>query len=189
MDYRKYHELSAWFTMIAGAFSSFDMQALDTGCKRLRKGDVYVEIGTQNGRSAYCADKFLLRGVNKYAVDINDAAAGPDTMSRKAFFKKYLPDWTFIHKASHLAAEDWKLPIDMIFIDADHSYEGVKLDVDSWSPFLKKNGYIYFHDADATSPGVERLVRELGKSKQYTDLVFYKDTQQNNTSMASIRKK
>lgn len=190
MDLRPYHELSEWFTgKIMGAFSAFDMQALDTGCKRLKKGSVYVEVGTQNGRSAYCADQFLPSGVKCFAVDITDAATGPDTMSRKDFFDKYLPKWKFIHKPSHEAAKGWGWTvIDMLFIDADHSYEAVKLDVESWEPMLKSGGYIYFHDADATSPGVEKLVRELGKSKDYTEMTFYKDTQKNNTSMASLRK-
>lgn len=189
-DLRPYHELEAFFVgKINGAFSAFDMQGLHTGCERLKRGDVYVEVGTQNGRSAYCADQFLPKGVKKFAVDIVDAEGNQDTMSRRDFFAEYIPDWKFIHKPSADAAKDWKLPIDMMFIDADHSYEAVKLDVDSWSPFVKSGGYIYFHDADATSPGVEQLVREMGASKFYTDMVFYRDVQDNNTSLASVRKK
>lgn len=190
MDKRNYLTLEAWFVgKIQGAFSAFDMQALDTGCQRLKKGDVYVEVGTQNGRSAYVANCFLPKGVDCTAVDIVDASAGPDTMSRKDFFDTYLPNWKFIHMSSEKASKTWNKPIDMLFIDADHSYEMVKLDVDSWSPFVKSGGYIFFHDADATSPGVEQLVREMGASKDYDEMTFYRDTQENNTSMASVRKK
>jgi cephalosporin hydroxylase len=35
---------------------------------------------------------------------------------------------------------------DMLFIDGDHSYEGVKNDFIFYSPLVKKNGYIIFHD-------------------------------------------
>lgn len=189
VDLREYHKLEAWFSgKIAGAFSAFDMAALDEGCKRLKKGDIYVEVGTQNGRSAYCAQQFLPEGVKCFAVDITDAATGPDTMSRKDFFAKYLPDWTFIHAPSAEAAKAWKLPIDMMFIDADHSYEGVKLDIESWKGFVKPGSYMYFHDADETSPGVVKAVEELAKEKGYGDLLYYKQKHQNNTSVASVKK-
>lgn len=176
---------------INGAFSWFDMAGLKTGCDRLKDGDVYVEVGTQHGRSAYVAASMLPAGVKMFCVDIFDPPSGPDTMSRKDFFKSEGLDKriTYINEPSDKAAADWDgTPIDMMFIDADHSYEGVKLDVDSWAPFVKSGGYIYFHDADDTSPGVERLVKELGASKAFTDLTFYKDTLQYRTSLASIRK-
>lgn len=36
--------------------------------------------------------------------------------------------------------------LDFLFIDGDHSYEGVKKDFDMYSPFVKKGGIIAFHD-------------------------------------------
>lgn len=36
--------------------------------------------------------------------------------------------------------------LDFLFIDGDHSYEGVKQDFEMYSPFVKKGGYIGFHD-------------------------------------------
>jgi len=36
--------------------------------------------------------------------------------------------------------------IDVLFIDGDHSYEGVKRDFNLYSPFVKENGIIAFHD-------------------------------------------
>jgi len=36
--------------------------------------------------------------------------------------------------------------IDFLFIDADHSYEGVKQDFKNYSTFVKKDGLIAFHD-------------------------------------------
>jgi len=36
--------------------------------------------------------------------------------------------------------------IDFLFIDADHSYEGVKRDFKRYSKFVKKDGLIAFHD-------------------------------------------
>jgi cephalosporin hydroxylase len=36
--------------------------------------------------------------------------------------------------------------IDFLFIDGDHTYEGVKQDFEMYSPFVKKNGIIALHD-------------------------------------------
>ena len=36
--------------------------------------------------------------------------------------------------------------VDFLFIDADHSYEGVKKDFEIYSPLVRKGGIIAFHD-------------------------------------------
>jgi cephalosporin hydroxylase len=36
--------------------------------------------------------------------------------------------------------------LDMLFIDGDHTYDGVKEDFRMYSPFVKKEGVIVFHD-------------------------------------------
>lgn len=37
--------------------------------------------------------------------------------------------------------------IDFLFIDGDHSYDGVKKDFEMYSPLVRKGGIIAFHDA------------------------------------------
>lgn len=41
--------------------------------------------------------------------------------------------------------------VDILFIDGDHSYEGVKDDFYSYAPLVKSNGYIILHDILDTS--------------------------------------
>jgi len=36
--------------------------------------------------------------------------------------------------------------VDFIFIDDDHSYEGIKNDFEMYSPLVRKGGIIAFHD-------------------------------------------
>jgi predicted O-methyltransferase YrrM len=36
--------------------------------------------------------------------------------------------------------------LDLLFIDGDHSYEGVKSDFDMYSPFVRSGGLVAFHD-------------------------------------------
>lgn len=59
---------------------------------------------------------------------------------------------TPIRGLSHEAARTWATPIDLLFIDADHSYQAVLRDFDDWSPFVKVGGWIAFHDAWLTPP-------------------------------------
>jgi len=53
-------------------------------------------------------------------------------------------------------------PVDFLFIDGDHSYEGVKRDFELWSPLVRSGGLIVFHDMKPDHPdGVPRLWAEL----------------------------
>jgi len=49
---------------------------------------------------------------------------------------------------------------DVLFIDADHSYVGVKKDFTAWFPKVKDNGIILFHDT-FMQPGVAQFLSEL----------------------------
>lgn len=55
--------------------------------------------------------------------------------------------------------------IDVLFIDGDHSYDGVKADFELWSPLVRPGGVVAFHDTVPTEwahePGVVQLVNEL----------------------------
>lgn len=49
------------------------------------------------------------------------------------------------------AAKVWRdlkeaAPIDLLFIDAGHSYNEVKADIENWIPFVKSGGVVAFHD-------------------------------------------
>jgi cephalosporin hydroxylase len=48
--------------------------------------------------------------------------------------------------------------IDFLFIDGDHTYEGVKNDWEMYSPFVKKRGLICFHDTVISDRHHERNV-------------------------------
>ena len=52
--------------------------------------------------------------------------------------------------------------LDLVFIDADHSYEGCKADIIAWRPKLKPGGWLMGHDYCPQSfPGVVQAVDEL----------------------------
>jgi predicted O-methyltransferase YrrM len=44
-------------------------------------------------------------------------------------------------------------PVDLAFIDGDHSYEGCRDDWESWRDHVSPGGFVAFHDARASRPG------------------------------------
>lgn len=76
---------------------------------------------------------------------------------------------TPIKASSEEAAREWDQPIRLLFIDADHSYEGVKNDYELWAPHVVPGGIIAFHDT-VDWPGVARFFNELIASGGHTQL-------------------
>ena len=68
--------------------------------------------------------------------------------------------------ADSRAAEPPASACDLIFVDGDHSYEGVRADYEHWSPLVPSGGHLIFHDAvqrdyQPRFEGIGRLVREI----------------------------
>lgn len=138
------------------------------------KGDVTcVEIGSYLGASA-C---FICRATSKRSRVIcidtwqNDAMKyDPDDVDADArdthaeFVRnthRFREKIVQIRKWSHEAVDDVSAigkQIDFLFIDGDHSYEGVKRDWDLYSPLLAPHALIAFHDT-GWADGVKRVVR------------------------------
>jgi predicted O-methyltransferase YrrM len=55
--------------------------------------------------------------------------------------------------------------MDYIFIDGDHSYEGVKNDTEKALQLLKPGGIIVWHDYAAKSPGVLKYLAEFSQDR------------------------
>jgi predicted O-methyltransferase YrrM len=75
-----------------------------------------------------------------------------------------------VEQAAHVA----NASLDFVFIDADHTYEGVKADIAAWRPKVKHGGWLMGHDANNPPfPGVTKALNELCKGwKQYADHVW-----------------
>lgn len=90
-------------------------------------------------------------------------------------FCSQYPDRTTLIKSSTIDAsrqvEDDSL--DFVFIDADHSTEGVDQDIIHWSPKVKKGGYIIGHDIHwpTVRTAVERHF--IGNYKTEEDFIWY----------------
>ncbi|MBI3316617.1 MAG: class I SAM-dependent methyltransferase [Candidatus Omnitrophica bacterium] len=73
----------------------------------------------------------------------------------------------FVHATSHEATQTLKGQFDFIFIDADHSYEGIKSDWEDWSPRIEKEGIIALHDTQV--PDHDASIAQLGSYRFFQE--------------------
>lgn len=120
------------------------------------KGAV-TEIGSFVGRStiALAAAQKQKNGNKIFAID---------PLLHSNFYanikKAGLKDWVdFINDYSYNVAKHWEKPIELLFIDGNHSYFGVKEDISAWSSFVVEGGYIVLHDyATPYYKGIDKAV-------------------------------
>jgi predicted O-methyltransferase YrrM len=76
----------------------------------------------------------------------------------------------FAHaRTSHVASQYHWEPFDLIFIDAEHTYEEVKADILAWWKHLRDDGVMIGHDYFTKQyPGVNQAVAELFGDKVET---------------------
>ena len=149
--------------------------------KRFRH-PVFLEVGSWVGRTALVLDDCLPSGRGHvYCVDTFQGSGMADKTGLLAWkhgpakvfetfcknvgprlFKSIIPckgtslEWAAIWPA-HLL-------LDLVFIDAGHTYEQVKADIAAWSPHVRKSGIMAFHDYGfELFPGVKKAVDEFGK--------------------------
>jgi predicted O-methyltransferase YrrM len=65
--------------------------------------------------------------------------------------------------------------LDFLFIDGDHTYEGVKKDLEMYGPLVRKGGIIGFHDIEPHPSGnggdVPRFWREVAQTREVQEFV------------------
>lgn len=105
--------------------------------------------------------RFLLNVFPMLHMTLVDHSAYPEIL---AVAKDFEPRVQFIRNVTHKAAAS--VPdnsLDLVFIDAQHTYENVKEDIHDWAPKLKDGGVMGGHDLyDKVFPGVRKAVEETG---------------------------
>ena len=77
--------------------------------------------------------------------------------------------------SSEAAAEKFSLPVRLLFIDGNHSYDASRQDFKMWSRHLIPGGYVGFHDIDGW-PGVTAFYREMLENNPDYEEVLAVDT-------------
>lgn len=66
----------------------------------------------------------------------------------------------FTYKMAELIPDE---SLGLVYVDADHSYEGARSDIDSYWPKLVKGGIMCFHDAANPSYGIQNAIHDFTK--------------------------
>jgi cephalosporin hydroxylase len=154
------------------------------GFVQKQKPSVIVEIGTKYGGTFMIWNE-ISDGL-KISIDLTDGIHGgvsnEDIVNRDNFFKKkYGENCIFINGNSHSISTYEKLlsvlngkKIDFLFIDGDHTYEGVKSDFNMYNTLVKKGGYIAFHDINDSENHRKRNVHvcQLWQELNYDKIEF-----------------
>lgn len=72
------------------------------------------------------------------------------------------------HEVSHVVPDN---SLDLVYIDADHSYDGVMSDLKNWFPKLKVGGIVALHDYINPAYGVKRAVADFTHGKYTVHLL------------------
>ena len=126
-----------------------------------------VEVGVYAGRSAAFLAVELMRNRVDAELDLVDYFHG-GTEELVATLQPVQPVIGVIDtRGSIAAAKSYRnAELDFVFLDADHSYEGVTADIDAWLPKIRPGGILAGHDyVDHTTAngfvyGVKRAVAE-----------------------------
>lgn len=141
--------------------------------KHAKGRKILVEIGVAEGASALAIRRVIDPAGTLYLVDPYRARRIPGLnftkiVSHRSVSSCHNGNVCWIQDFSYNASKTWNEPIDFVFIDGDHTYEGCLQDWHQWSPFVVKGGIVAFHDARLfpdgwTEPdwGPVRVVDEL----------------------------
>lgn len=127
-----------------------------------------VEVGSLGGLSASVFyEYFNVISVDPYisGYDNNDKNSEESRLiaAKNAFARTFKGKVEQINKTSAEAVVEFEdNTLDFVYIDGDHTYEGVKRDILLWLPKIKTDGIIGGHDyKEHTFPGVTKAVHEL----------------------------
>lgn len=174
--------MKGWLKDAEGALL-YDLARRSTG-----RG-VIVEIGSWQGRSTIWLARGSRAGAGRPVYAVDPHTGSPEHHDR------YGEVWTFdlfrenveragvsdlvrpLVQTSEEAAAAFDEPVEVLFIDGDHSYEAVCRDWDLWTPKLVEGGWVVLHDTGENWEGPRRLVRErIFGSRHYAEIGFAEET-------------
>jgi|tagenome__1003787_1003787.scaffolds.fasta_scaffold20935056_2 hypothetical protein len=135
-----------------------------------------VEVGSYRGRSTVALGLGSMDGnrLPVFAIEPHEQFRGVlggqfGAEDRGAFFRAMLDSACYqvvrlVNLSSEIVAAQWTKPVGLLWIDGDHSYEGVKRDFSCWSPHLTDNATVAFDDATDPTIGPYKIIAELLQS-------------------------
>jgi predicted O-methyltransferase YrrM len=157
-----------------------------------REPAVVVEIGTASGGNLFLFTRVAAADAVIASIDLPAGNFGGGYgLWRVPLYRSFAMARQRVHlirSDSHARSTFERLkrvlegrPIDFLFIDGDHSYEGVKRDFELYHPLVSPSGLIALHDIVAHPPGsgceVDRFWREVRQVGNWREIVADRDSQ------------
>ena len=155
---------------IQGGFWQNDMRVLKEEIEKLKPGDVYVEIGVDEGKSARVAHEYAPEGVLKLYIDIHDPLPHSVSIGRGPWMEQEKMvgincTGFYVHGDADQFAKIFKEPfVSLCFIDGHHGYDDVKQNTLMWEPLMKKGSTMLFHDTDYPEGVLKWMNEHYGKN-------------------------
>ena len=144
-----------------------------------KKYDTIAEIGSWKGRStnALCSgSKGTITAIDHFEGSASDKDKTHGAIGVYEEFTrntKYFKNLNVVKKSGDKAVKDFKdKSFDMVFIDAGHTYDEVKKDIDNWMPKTKK--ILCGHDYSEKWPDVMKAVDEKLKIDGVVGSIWFK---------------
>lgn len=121
---------------------------LEVLCRYARYAKIICEIGCFEGRTSVAlahACKGTVYAIDPFFGGRAGIAYG-ELIARVYRRRAHANNLLFVKGLSIDVARRFDKPVDMLFIDADHSYEAVEADWNSWLPKLQGDGVVALHD-------------------------------------------
>ena len=142
-----------------------DSQVTERELSLLRKyaseSRTIVEIGCYEGKTSAALAEASPHLETLYSVDPflrgRLGICYGELIARMHCRRRGVKNIEFIKAFSHEAAPSFGVPIDFLFIDADHRYESVKRDSDDWFEKVRIGGVIALHDCKVAGNRREHL--------------------------------
>lgn len=126
-----------------------------------------LEIGTAGGGTLFLLTRSARRDATLISVDLpRGMFGGGYPLSRVPLYRSFALPTQSLHLLrgdSHDAATRERVvtilagrPLDLLFIDGDHTYEGVRQDFEIYAPLVRDGGLIVLHDIVPGAPGIGR---------------------------------
>jgi len=160
-----------------------------------RNPKLLVEIGTASGGTLFLFTRVASADATLISIDLPGGKTGG--LSGSGYSKLKIPlfkAFCLPNQKLHLLRVDSHSEktknqlksilkgkkIDFLFIDGDHSYNGVKMDFEMYSPLVQNNGIIAFHDIIPNLPEfseVDKFWNEIKLQYNYEEFIEYKNNQ------------
>lgn len=145
-----------------GYFSEYDIKDYRKLVEQIPDNGTMIEIGTFRGRSLCSVSDIIQRkNIKVIAIDTFEGTPTEDSELNDYYEKENIleefksnilkfgiKNYVNIYKGKNEEYANLieNKTVDLIFIDADHSYEAVKQDIDVWKNKLKSSGILAGHD-------------------------------------------